>query len=159
MTPVWMEAWKADGGYVRVHDDSGMDRDGFFGNKDFDCGSMPCINLKAMERDEQRAQLASAAPTAVQGLLAIEWASPGLEDHRQCPYCSGYQPSSLQQPDRMYYFNRLDHKKASEGDDVVCLIDVALTQAGLPTRADRDTARQAMEVRAAPGSVASPRAK
>ena len=125
--PVWMEIWQPRGGYVMV---PATDRDGFFGEKG------PA--LAATWRDERRAQLAAAAPACVRALLAVEWATHGLEGHRQCPDCGGYQPD-LTQPDRLYYFNRMDHRRDST--HYTCPLDAALTQAGLPTQVERDDIR------------------
>ena len=119
--PVYLEAWRADGGYVRVPGPD--DVDGFFGDK----GSWD-------ERDEQRARLAASAPACVRALLAVEWATAGLEGHSQCPECSGFQPR-LTQPDRAYFFHRMDHHPA-------CPLNAALTLAALPTQTERSEARR-----------------
>jgi hypothetical protein len=74
------------------------------------------------EIDKARAALASAAPTLVRALLAVEW-------HRTfCPACRG---------------QRFDeHANPDGGHDYPCTTDEALTAAGLATQAQRDEARR-----------------
>jgi hypothetical protein len=138
LQPVYLELWRPEGGYIRVPDE---DRDGFFGEKSYWGGSCPCIDLTALERDEDRAKLAAAAPACVRALLDVEWSLPGLEGHMQCPDCDGFQPSGIKKGDRPYYSNREGHKTDPERA-VACPVDVALTEAGLPTQVERDEMRR-----------------
>lgn len=72
-----------------------------------------------------RLALASAAPDMCRALLAVEWAAKlrwSLE--QTCPSCG---------------LNRL-HDDGSHA--VICVIDAALTTAGLPDQASRDAARK-----------------
>ena len=122
MTAPWLENWRADGGYVHVPDE---DRDGFFGEKSSYGGSCPSISLEAMERDEDRASLAAAAPALVRALLAVEF-SPD-DDHHRCPWCGGASP------DNPGIWHR--------GHMNSCRFVALMKEVGLPDQASRDVAR------------------
>jgi len=70
---------------------------------------------------------------ALAALLTVEWSVSGLEDHRQCPDCDGFDPSDLKPNDRPYYALRAGHR--------YCSIDAALVAAGLDTQEKRSAAR------------------
>lgn len=83
MSKVLEETWTAKGGFVEVPDE---DRDGFFGSKDAWGGSCPCIDLTALEKDEERARISACAPEALRLLLEAEWKGEVMEKEA-CPWC------------------------------------------------------------------------
>lgn len=72
-------------------------------------------------------ELMAAAPDICRALLAVEWSErPTMGKNRlRCPSC-GCSLRSL----------------GGDGHDPSCLIDAALTKAGLPDQASRDAARK-----------------
>jgi hypothetical protein len=76
--------------------------------------------------DRDRLRLAAAAPALVRALLGVEWQHG---DRLNCPACVG---SGL---------------AAIIGHSTYCLLDAALTAAGLDTQEKRDEARREMAER------------
>lgn len=79
----------------------------------------PCVVTIRTDNDGWR--LFQAAPEICRALLAVEWG--GLTNYgtaEACPYCGG------------------ESRRHEEG----CIVDAALTEAGLPDQASRDAARK-----------------
>lgn len=119
--PVWMEDWCAQGGPALYGPEVILRRDPDGVAKGYKLAAFTYVY------DDDRAQLAAAAPALVRALLLAEWGCVSTlsgplprpaDDGRECGGC-GY----------------------DEPHDDGCPVDSALTLAGFPDQASRDAAR------------------
>lgn len=65
---------------------------GSFGKIDYGCASDPSTTLEVLERDDQRARLATLAPRMARLLRSLENSGGDRDGDARCPKCGAYAP-------------------------------------------------------------------
>jgi len=81
----------------------------------------------------------AAAPNMLRALLAVEWAAISIGACESCPICNQWREGTAA------WASRNKEALAPQTHDAGCILDAALTKAGLVTQEQRDAAREEIE--------------